>query len=108
MFKSSKLVKNFAVAALTLLVASSSFAQVPDAMGDGVCKIVTLLTGKWLFGFALLSTIGGGAAILFGAEITEGIKKLATIVTVVGLILGMTSLLGAAFSAFGAIQCGPV
>lgn len=86
-----------------LFFSTGSFAA--DEIGGGVCSIVNILTGKWLFGFTMLAILGGGAAILFGAEISDGIKKLATIVTVVGLILGSSQLLSLAFSKFGSVAC---
>ena len=57
-----------------LLVSSGAFAAA-DEMGDGICKIVNMLTGKWLFGFTILATLGAGAALLFGGEITDGLKS---------------------------------
>lgn len=86
-----------------LLVSNGAFAA--DAMGDGICAVVKALTGKWLFGFTILATLGAGAALLFGAEITDGLKKIATIITIVGMILGMSSILSMAFSTFGSSAC---
>lgn len=98
--------RNFAAltVGLTLLLASSgAFAQ--DAMGDGICKLVTLLTGKWLFGFTILATLGAGAALLFGGEITDGLKKITTIISIVGIILATSSILTMAFSSTGLVAC---
>lgn len=102
-----KEVKEWAVAiGICLMVASASaFAQSSDELGNGICKLVGLLTGKWLFGFAILATLGAGAALLFGAEMTDGIKKLATIISIVGLILSMGSILAFAFTKFSAQTC---
>ncbi len=86
--------------AIALLLVSTAAFAAGDQLGDGVCKLVTLLTGKWLFGFTILATLGGGAALMFGGEISDGLKKLATIITIVGIILAMSSLLSLAFSAF--------
>lgn len=99
--------KEWAIAVgICLMMASvPAFAQSTDDLGDGICKLVALLTGKWLFGFAILATLGAGAALLFGAEMTDGIKKLATIITIVGLILSMGSILAYAFSKFSAQTC---
>lgn len=82
-----------------LLVSNGAYAAV-DETGDGICRLVNLLTGKWLFGFTILATMGAGAAVLFGGEITDGIKKIATIITVVGLIIATASLLSMAFTKF--------
>lgn len=89
---------------ITLMMASvPAFAQTTDELGGGICKVVGFLTGKWLFGLAILATLGAGAALLFGAELTDGIKKLATIITIIGLILSMASILSYAFSKFSAM-----
>lgn len=82
------------------LLCISSAAYAADPLGDGICKVVNLLTGKWLFGFTILATLGGGAVLMFGGEISDGLKKLATIITIVGMILSMSSLLSMAFTAF--------
>lgn len=94
--------------ALVLFVVGSNqaFAQQADALGDGICKLVKLLTGKWLFGFTILATLGAGAALLFGGEITDGLKKIATIISIVGIILATSSILTMAFStAFSSAAC---
>lgn len=96
------------VACLGLMVASGgAFAQLADGaeLGDGVCKLVNVLTGKWLFGFTILATLGAGAALLFGGEITDGLKKVATIISIVGIILATSSLLTMAFTKFGGVAC---
>lgn len=94
---------SLAVGAVLLLMSTGAFAA--DEMGDGICKVVNVLTGKWLFGFVMLATIGSGAALLFGAEITDGLKKMATIITVVGIIFAMSTLLGLAFTKFSGMAC---
>ncbi len=80
-------------------------AMAADELGDGICKLVNLLTGKWLFGFTILAVLGGGAALMFGGEITDGIKKIATIVTIVGIILATASILTLVFTRFGGVGC---
>jgi type IV secretory pathway VirB2 component (pilin) len=82
-----------------------SSVAMADELGDGVCKLVNLLTGKWLFGFTILATLGAGAALLFGAEMTDGLKKLATIISVVGMILAMSQILTLVFSKFSGVAC---
>lgn len=91
---------NVALTVGVALLLVSNGALAADDMGDGICAVVKLLTGKWLFGFTILATLGAGAALLFGAEITDGLKKVATIITVVGMILGMSSILSLAFKTF--------
>lgn len=81
------------------LVSGPAFAQAADTLGGGICAMVTLLTGKWLFGFTILATLGAGAALLFGGEITDGLKKIATIISIVGIILATASMLTMAFGA---------
>lgn len=91
--------QNAAIVGVTLLCACSA-AYAADPLGDGICKLVTLLTGKWLFGSTILATLAGGAVVMFGGEISDGIKKLVTIITIVGMILAMSSLLTMVFNAF--------
>ena len=90
-----------------LLVSGGAMAQAADGkdLGDGICKLVKVLTGKWLFGFTILATVGAGAALLFGGEITDGLKKIATIITIIGIILSTGSILSFAFSAFAGASC---
>lgn len=97
-----KLMVAVILAASLALVSTGAWA---DEMGDGICKLVNLLTGKWLFGFTILATLGAGAALLFGAEMTDGLKKVATIISVVGMILAMSSILSLVFSKFGGVTC---
>lgn len=92
------------VGIVLLMFSTGAFAQ-SDPMGDGICKLVNILTGKWLFGFTILATLGAGSALLFGAEISDGLKKLATIITIVGMILSMSSLLAMAFQKFSSASC---
>lgn len=86
-----------------LVVSFPALAQTSNELGDGICKVVGFLTGKWLFGLGILATLGAGAALLFGAELTDGVKKLATIITIIGLILSMSSILSFAFAKFSAM-----
>lgn len=93
--------------ALALVSTGAMAAMTADAMGTGICSLVTILTGKWLLGFAVLSVIGAGVALLFGGEMTDGLKKVATIIAIVGLILAASSILTTVFGAFGgAATCG--
>ena len=100
--KKRNLVK-FAAAVGLLLVSGGAFAA--DAMGDGICSVVALLTGKWLFGFTILATLGAGAALLFGGEITDGLKKIATIISIVGIIIATSSILSMAFKGSSLVAC---
>ena len=96
----------FVIAASLVLASQGALAQDGGSeLGDGVCKLVNVLTGKWLFGFTILATLGAGAALLFGGEITDGLKKIATIISIVGIILATSSLLSMAFSKFSGAAC---
>ena len=100
--------RNLVVLAASLVMVSGGvFAQSANGgeLGDGICKLVGVLTGKWLFGFTILATLGAGAALLFGGEITDGMKKIATIITIVGIILVTSSLLTMAFTKFNGMVC---
>jgi type IV secretory pathway VirB2 component (pilin) len=91
-----------AIAALLLLATGAAFATTSttssDELGTGICALVTLLQGKFLFGIAVLSMVGGGGALLFGAELSDGVKKAVTITAIVGMIISFSSLLTTAFS----------
>lgn len=93
------------VGVLLMLAVNTAFAASADELGDGICKIVNLLTGKFLFGISVLSMVGGGAALLFGAELTDGVKKMVTIVTIVGMILSFGGILSMAFNSLSGAQC---
>lgn len=72
-----------------------------DALGTGICSLVNVLTGKWLFGFSILALLGGGAALMFGGEISDMMKKVATLFTVVGIILVGSAILTKLFATMG-------
>jgi type IV secretory pathway VirB2 component (pilin) len=106
--KSNERLAMVSLIGLALLLASTGAMAAgggEDELGDGICKLVNVLTGKWLFGFTILATLGAGAALLFGGEITDGLKKIATIISIVGIILVTSSLLAMAFSQFGGMAC---
>lgn len=97
--------KSFIVYAVMVSLMLASQAASADELGKGICDVVNLLTGKWLFGFTLLATLGSGAAVLFGAELSEFLKKIASIISVVGIIMVTGQLLTMAFSKFGSAAC---
>lgn len=91
---------------LSLLVAASAArAAGEDELGDGICKVVNLLTGKFLFGIAVLAMVAGGGALLFGAELTDGVKKVVTIVAIVGMIVSFGGILSFAFNSMASAGC---
>ena len=83
--------------ALMMMSGVASAQSGGQELGDGICLLVGILTGKWLFGFTILATLGAGAALLFGGEITDGLKKIATIISIVGIILATSSILSFVF-----------
>jgi len=90
---------------LFLLACDGAIASNGDELGDGICQVVQVLTGKFLFGISIVAMLAGGAALLFGAEITDGVKKAITIITIVGLILAFGGILAFAFQRFGGSAC---
>lgn len=101
----SKYLPFFIIGLVLLMLGEPAFAQSADELGGGVCKLVNLLTGKWLFGIAVLAMVAGGAALLFGAELTDGVKKMVTIVTIVGMVVSFGSILSMAYSTFSSTGC---
>lgn len=85
-----KFAPTLVVGTLALLTSEMAMA---DELGGGMCRFVDLLTGKWLFGISVLAMLAGGAALLFGAELSDGVKKIATIVTIVGMIVAFPSII---------------
>ena len=86
-----------AVAAGLLMVSSGAMAQevvTGDSMGNSMCKVIEIFTGKYLFAFSVLAVVGAGLALLFGGEITDGLKKIATIIAIVGMIMMGTFIMG--------------
>lgn len=86
-----------AVAAVLILACNGAFAASGDELGDGVCALVKMLQGKFVIGTAILAMIGSGLALLFGAELTDGIKRAVTIVAVVGFIVSFGGILTRVF-----------
>lgn len=82
------------MAAMLLL---TSHAALADELGNGLCDVVQIFTGKVMFSITMLATIGAGLAVLFGAELSEFIKKVASIIAIVGIIMILGQLLTKAF-----------
>lgn len=89
-----KFAPTLVVGTLALLTSEMALA---DELGNGICKLVDLLTGKWLFGIAVLAMLAGGAALIFGAELTDGVKKIVTIISIVGMIVAFSNILTMVF-----------
>lgn len=89
-----KFAPTLVVGTLALLTSEMALA---DELGGGICKLVDLLTGKWLFGIAVLAMVAGGAALVFGAELTDGVKKVVTIISIIGFIVAFGGILTMVF-----------
>lgn len=89
-----------AMAMATLLYAGVALAQ-EDPMGDGMCYFVNMLTGKWVFGASVIGIIATGLTFISGVEMNEFVKKLASAVLVVSLLLAATSIVRAIGMAMG-------
>ncbi|MES2879225.1 MAG: TrbC/VirB2 family protein, partial [Pseudomonadota bacterium] len=61
--------------ALTL-ASKGALADGGDELGDGLCQLVNILTGKYLFSLTVLAILGSVSALIFGAEMSEGLKKI--------------------------------
>lgn len=89
--------KAFAIVALFAglsVVAPSAMAGGggSDPLGDGMCNVVKLFTGKWAFGLVVAGLIGIGSAIIFGSEMNELLKKVITWVAAAALVIGGSGL----------------
>jgi len=101
----SKKQRHAIVGALLMVAVNVAFAANGDELGNGICQIVNLLTGKFLFGISVLSMVGGGSALLFGAELTDGVKKMVTVVAIVGMILSFGGILSLAYNSMSGAAC---
>jgi hypothetical protein len=105
---SRKLLKKYGPAAFQVALifgARSAMADGGDELGGGICNVVNLLMGKWVFGSALGAMIASGTALLFGAELTEMLKRTLTIVAGVGFIVSFGGLLTLAYSKLSSAGC---
>jgi pheromone shutdown protein TraB len=93
------------VAVFLVLFMMCSGAHAQTELASGVCSWVKVLTGKWLFGFSVLGFVGGFVVLIFGGEMTEGVKKVATLMSIIAIILSAPALLALAFSKFAAESC---
>lgn len=88
-----------------MLASKSALAEAGDELGDGLCQLVNLLTGKYLFSLTVLAIIGSVSALIFGAEMTEGLKKIVGIIAIVSIGLMAVTLVGYMFSQFRGMSC---
>lgn len=107
MFNSISLKRSFPqLLVLSLLViASAARAAGEDELGDGICNVVNLLTGKFLFGTAVLAMVASGSALLFGAELTDGVKRVVTTIAIVGMIVSFGGILSYAYNSMASAGC---
>lgn len=104
-FTFNRAVSNLIFLSMLLMAGAARAAGGEDELGDGICRVVNLLTGKFLFGIAVLAMVAGGGALLFGAELTDGVKKVVTIVAIVGMIVSFGGILSFAFNAMASNGC---
>lgn len=76
-----------------MAMAAPVAGAVTDPMAMGVCGLYKKLNGQVLFGFAMACIFGLVVATLWQGEVTEAIKKVATVLFVVGLIMGSAVIL---------------
>lgn len=81
------------VVVMFMAYAGAAFAGSSDPLGNGICKVVELLTGKWAFGLSVMALVGVAAAFLFGVEMNEVMKKIAVFITAVAFLIGGASVL---------------
>jgi hypothetical protein len=88
--KKIKVAGNVALAAGLLLVSGMAMA---DPLSGGICGFYAMMTGKVMFGAAMLGIFGSLFALVWGGEITDGIKKVATIVLIVGIVMAAAKII---------------
>lgn len=93
------------VLGLGLLGVSTGVLAQEDVLGDGICGLVNQLIGRWLFGISVLGMLGGGAALLMGGEMRDGVKLVVTLVTILGFIVSFSKLIVLLFAKFGVAAC---
>lgn len=89
----------------TLALAQYGGVDPGDAMGDTMCQFVKIFTGKWLFGAMMCAMAATGIPLLMGAEMTDMVKKVMTIIFIGSVILFSGQILVWVFQKAGAIGC---
>lgn len=82
-----------------LLLGFAGTAFAGDPMADGMCQMMSMLTGKWAFGLSVIALLAVAAAFMFGVEMSEVMKKMVTFVTAVAVVIGGSNFLAFLFSA---------
>jgi type IV secretory pathway VirB2 component (pilin) len=77
-------------------------------MGDPLCDVSNMLTGKTMLGVMFFAVIGGGMGVFFGGEMTDFLKIIAKLILVVGIILAFGQVGSLVWKAAGkgAVTCG--
>lgn len=99
--------KQWAIAVGTVLL-MQHFGVFAADMGDTLCEVANMLTGKTLMGVLFFAVIGAAMGVLFGGEMTDFLKILAKVVLVVGIVLAFGTIASLIWKAAGksAAACG--
>ena len=88
-----------------MFASNGAFADAGDELGDGLCQLVNILTGKYLFSLTILAIIGSISSLIFGAEMSEGLKKIVGIIAIVSIGLLAVTIVSFAFNKFRGMTC---
>ena len=66
-------------------------------------RIKDSISGPVAFAISLLGIVGGGAALIFGGEINDFIRKIIMLVLVISFVVSANSILSTLFQTSGAI-----
>ena len=104
-FARDHLVLFVALVFITLLYVGSALAGTgPDMPWDsGLDKIVKNLTGKTALAIGVLAMFAAAAALVFGGEMSEFVRRIILMILAVALMVSGTSLLNILFGVTGAL-----
>ena len=91
---------------ITTVVAMVMFSGVAlatgdDPMGTGMCKFVTMVTGKWVYGVGVVGLVGVALTFIFGVEMNEFMKKVASAVAALSFMMAAPKMVAVFASLFG-------
>jgi len=86
-------------------LAQSTTSSGTDDLGGGLCTVINLLMGKWTFGLAMGAMLASMGALLFGAELTDMVKKALTVITGVGFLVAFGGILSMAYTKLASSAC---
>lgn len=72
-----------------------------DPMGTGMCKFVTMVTGKWVYGVGVVGLVGVALTFIFGVEMNEFMKKVAAAVAALSFMLAAPKMVAVFANLFG-------